>query len=314
MKNRMLAVLLAGAAVVAAPAIAAEAPLLGIVSIAATEANNVRYIAGATAAAKEEGWTVSVIDAAGSADQANAAIQNFVGRGAGAVIDMVFPYSSIGAGLASAKAAGVPVVTWGGGIGGGVAATNGSGAPIAQPVIDKMVADLGGKGQILALTYRTGEVCRNREVLMDQVVAKAPGITVTKNEVRIPGYFEDGAQYANAWLARHPAGDGNLAIWGCWDDPAIGAIGSLRQQGRTDVKVYGVNGNAQALENVKNGHMTATAWEDSWKEGFQMVKLLKEIKAAGASWQPKAAEVPAVLVTRETIADFLKQHPEAIGK
>jgi ribose transport system substrate-binding protein len=314
MKNRMLAVLLAGAAVVAAPAIAAEAPLLGIVSIAATEANNVRYIAGATAAAKEEGWTVSVIDAAGSADQANAAIQNFVGRGAGAVIDMVFPYSSIGAGLASAKAAGVPVVTWGGGIGGGVAATNGSGAPIAQPVIDKMVADLGGKGQILALTYRTGEVCRNREVLMDQVVAKAPGITVTKNEVRIPGYFEDGAQYANAWLARHPAGDGNLAIWGCWDDPAIGAIGSLRQQGRTDVKVYGVNGNAQALENVKNGHMTATAWEDSWSEGFQMVKLLKQIKAAGASWQPKAAEVPAVLVTKETIADFLKQHPEAIGK
>ncbi|MDR3494735.1 MAG: sugar ABC transporter substrate-binding protein [Ancalomicrobiaceae bacterium] len=314
MTNRTLAILAAAGALFAVPAHADEAPLLGIVSIAATEANNVRYIAGATVAAKEEGWTVSVIDAAGSADQANAAIQNFVGRGATAVVDMVFPFSSIGAGLASAKTAGVPIVTWGGGIGNGVAATNGSGAPIAQPVIDKMVADLGGKGQILALTYRTGEVCRNREVLMDQVVAKAPGIAVTKNEVRIPGYFEDGAQYANAWLARHPAGEGNLAIWGCWDDPAIGAIGSLRQQDRTDVKVYGVNGNAQALENVKNGHMTATAWEDSYTEGYQMVKLLKQIKAAGPSWQPKAVEVPAVLVTKDTIADFLKQHPEAIGK
>ena len=90
---------------------------------------------------------------------------------------------------------------------------------------------------------------------------------MTKNEVRIPGYFEDGAQYANAWLASHPAGDGNLAIWGCWDDPAIGAIGALRQQGRDDVKVYGVNGNAQAIENIQNGHMTATAWEDSYAEG-----------------------------------------------
>jgi ribose transport system substrate-binding protein len=30
-----------------------------------------------------------------------------------------------------------------------------------------------------------------------------------------------------------------LAIWGSWDDPAIGAISALRQQGRTDVKVYG---------------------------------------------------------------------------
>lgn len=314
MRASTIALVLAGLAASAAMATAQEKPLLGIVSIAATEANNVRYIAGATAAAEAAGWEVSVIDAAGSADQANAAIQNFAGRGAGAIIDMVFPYSSIGAGLADAKAAGIPVATWGGGIGSSVAATNGSGAPIAQPVIEKMIADLGGKGSLLALTYRTGEVCRNREVLLDEVLAKNPDIQVTKNEVRIPGYFEDGAQYANAWLASHPAGEGNLAIWGCWDDPAIGAIGALRQQGRDDVKVYGVNGNAQAIENIQNGHMTATAWEDSYAEGAAMVKILAEIKEAGAAWTPKAVEVPAVLVTQETVADFVKQHPEALGK
>jgi ribose transport system substrate-binding protein len=227
---------------------------------------------------------------------------------------MVFPYSSIGAGLADAKAAGIPVVTWGGGIGSSVAATNGSGAPIAQPVIEKMISDLGGKGSLLALTYRTGEVCRNREVLLDEMLAKNPGIEVVKNEVRIPGYFEDGAQYANAWLASHPAGDVNLAIWGCWDDPAIGAIGALRQQGRDDVKVYGVNGNAQAIENIQNGHMTATAWEDSYAEGAGMVKILSNIKAAGDGWAARAVEIPAILVTKETVADFVKQHPEALGK
>ena len=45
----------------------AEQPLVGIVSISATEANNARYIAGAQAAAKDIGWQVSVIDAAGNA-------------------------------------------------------------------------------------------------------------------------------------------------------------------------------------------------------------------------------------------------------
>ena len=65
----------------------AEQPLVGIVSISATEANNARYIAGAQAAAKDIGWQVSVIDAAGNADQANAAIQNFAQRGAGAIVD-----------------------------------------------------------------------------------------------------------------------------------------------------------------------------------------------------------------------------------
>ncbi len=177
----------AGLIVAASVAHAADQPLLGIVSISANEANNARYIAGATAAAKEGGWTVSVIDASGSADQANSAIQNFAGRGAGAIVDMVFPWSSIGAGLAAAKDAGVPVVTWGGGLGGSVAATNGSGAPIAQPVIDKMLADLDGKGDLLALTYRTGEVSRNRETLLDQVLAKQPRESIALRQEHLDG-------------------------------------------------------------------------------------------------------------------------------
>lgn len=293
-------------------AAAQEAPLLGIVSITATEANNVRYINGATAAAEELGWQVNVVDAAGSADQANAAIQNFAQVGAHAVIDMVFPWSSIGAGLAAAGSAGIPVVSWGGGLGSSVAATNGSGGPMAIPVVELMVEQLGGAGAVLALTYRTGEVCRDREVVMDEILAGYPDIEVTKNEVRIPGFFEDGAQYANAWLASHPPGQEKLAIWGCWDDPAIGAIGSLRAQGRDDVLVYGINGNAQALENIRNGHMTATAWQDSYTEGYNMVKMLEEIIEAGDAWTPVAVEVPAVLVTSETIDDFLAAHPEAI--
>lgn len=312
MRTSKLGFALAAVALSGTLAFAEGKPIVGVVSISATEANNVRYINGATKAADELGWAVNVVDAAGNADQANAAIQNFAQVGAAAIIDMVFPWSSIGAGLDAAKTANIPVVSWGGGLGSTVAATNGSGGPMAIPVVDLMVKNMGGKGSILALTYRTGEVCRNREEVMDSIVAKYPDIKVTKNEVRIPGYFEDGAQYANAWLASHPADSEPLAIWGCWDDPAIGAIGSLRAQNRTDVKVYGINGNAQALENIKNGFMTATAWQDSFSEGYNMVKMLDEIKKAGAAWQPTAAEVPAVLVTADTVGDFAKMHPEAL--
>ena len=82
MKNLTFSVLAAVAALSGAQAQAAEKPLLGIVSISATEANNVRYIQGATKAAEELGWEVTVVDAAGNADQANAAIQNFAQLGA----------------------------------------------------------------------------------------------------------------------------------------------------------------------------------------------------------------------------------------
>ena len=39
------------------------------------------------------------------------------------------------------------------GLGGTVAATNGSGGPMAVPVVELMLKNMNGKGSILALTY-----------------------------------------------------------------------------------------------------------------------------------------------------------------
>jgi ribose transport system substrate-binding protein len=286
--------------------------VLGIVSIAANEDNNQRFIQAATKEAATKGWEVSVIDAAGSADKANAAITNLVQRKVGAIIDMVFPVSSLGAGLAATRQAGIPVATWGGGLGNGVVATNGSGGPMAIPIVKLMLQDLGSKGAILALTYHTGQVAREREEELDKQSKDAPEVKVTKNEVRIPGYFQDGAQYANAWLAAHPANSAPLAIWGSWDDPALGAISALRQQNRTDVRVYGENGNAQAIQNIRKGFMTATAWQDSATEGLKLVDTLDEAIKAGKSWEPKAVEVPAVVIIKANVENFVKEHPETV--
>ena len=288
--------------------------LLGIVSISANEANNQRFIQAATKEAATKGWDTTVIDAQGSADQANAAIQNLVQRKAGAIIDMVFPVSSLGAGLHAAQEASVPVATWGGGLGNGVVATDGGGGPMAKPIVEMMAKDLGEKGAVLALTYHTGQVAREREEVLDGILSKIPDIKVTKNEVRIPGYFQDGAQYCTAWLASHPAGHDGLAIWGSWDDPAIGAISALRQQARTDVKVYGENGNAQAIENIRKGFMTATAWQDTASEGVTLVDVLDDAIKAGKDWTPKTVDVPAVVVTKGTVEEFVKEHPESLKK
>jgi len=54
--------------------------VLGIVSFSANEANNQRFIQAATKEAATKGWNVSVIDAAASADQANAAFRIWLTR------------------------------------------------------------------------------------------------------------------------------------------------------------------------------------------------------------------------------------------
>lgn len=287
--------------------------LLGIVSITATDANNARVIKGAKEAAEKAGWKVEVIDAQGNADQANSAIRNLVSKKAGMIFDLVFPASSIGAGLAAAKGANIPVATWGGGLGTGIVMTTGDGAPFAKPATEKMLQDIGDNASVLALTYRTGQVCRDREALFDQMLKDKPGIKVSKNEVNIPGFLQDGAKYATAWLAGHPKGSGNLAIWGCWEDPTLGAISALKQQGRTDVKTYGINGSSTAIKAVQDGSLTATVYEDGVKEGATMFDTTLQAIAAGSSWQPKTVDVPGILVDSSNVAQFVKDHPEALS-
>jgi ribose transport system substrate-binding protein len=319
-KAKLIGILCAVAVVsttaLANPATAAsKSKLLGIVSISANEANNARVIMGATSAAKAAGWKVRVIDAQGSAPQAIAAIKSLVTQKAGMIFDLVFPTTSIGAALVAAKKAGIPVATWGGGMGNygnGVVMTTGDGGPLAIPSTNLLLKNMGNTGDILALTYRTGQVCRDREVQFGDLLAGKSGIGIQKNEVNIPGYIQDGARYTSAWLAGHPAGSGNLAIWGCWDDPTIGAISALKQAGRTDVKTYGMNGNAAAIAAVRDGSMTATVFQDSVKEGKTMFATTLKAMKAGMKWTAIDVIVPGILITKDNVDAFIAAHPDAL--
>ena len=111
--------------------------VLGMVSITVNDPNNQAVITGATAEAKVKGWEASVVDANGNSDQANSAIQNFVQRRAVGIIDLVFPTTSLRAGLLAAQKAKIPVATWGGGLGDGVVISDGDGGPFAQPIASR---------------------------------------------------------------------------------------------------------------------------------------------------------------------------------
>ena len=285
---------------------------IAVVSISAADSNNVRYIKGLEDGAEQYGYEVSVLDADGSTDKANSAFANFVSRGADVIVDMVFPATSIATGLKSAEDAGIPVVTWSGGMADGVWYTNGSGGPTATDVIKKMIEDMDGEGELLALTYHEGQVARDREAILDELLADYPDIEVTKNEVNIPGTLQNAMEYANAWLASRPADGTNYAVWGSWDDPALGAISTLKQMGRTDVKVYGQNGNADALQAILDGTMTATSWQSGYDEGIAAMEAIHEILEKGEEFEKTEEVVPVVVVTADNIEKFIEEHPETM--
>ena len=289
-----------------------ESVSIDVVAISATDSNNARYIQGLQDEAKKKGWQVTVLDANGSTDNANAAFSNFISKGSDVIIDMVFPATSLATGLRAAQDAKIPVLTWGGGLADGVYFTNGSGGPTAIDVVKKMCEDMGGKGEVLALTYHEGQVAREREIEFDKILETYPDIKVTKNEVNIPGSYQDGMDYATAWLAARPEGETNYAVWGSWDDPALGALASIKQMGRKDIKIYGQNGNADALQAIRDGWMTATAWQDGYGEGVAAIDAIEKILAEGENFEKGAYEVPPVVVSADNIEEFIKEHPETM--
>jgi len=322
MKQKLF-VVLAGAAVLALAACSTPAPdstgdssgekTLGIVALVATDALNAAVINGATAAAEEAGWKVTVTDTQGSPDKANAAMTAFsTTQKVDAILVSAFASTSIGGGLASAAAADIPVVSWGGELVDGIIATT-SALKVGEDSVNALLDDFGDKGEILALTYHTGVLCLYRGIAFDDAIAKEPGIKVTANEVAIPGQVEDGTAFTSAWLASHPAGSGDLAVWGAWDEPGMGAIAALKQSGRDDVKVYSINGSPAALQAVKDGSMTQIIWQDGYTEGQELFQAILDEEAAGDSWKSKTIDVPGVLVDSSTIDAFLKDHPDALG-
>jgi ribose transport system substrate-binding protein len=282
--------------------------LVGVVSISTTDYGNHETILGIEAAAAKRGWSVDVINANGSADLANSSIEDLVTRHAGAIMDLVFPATSLAAGLSAARAAHIPVATWGGGIAPGVVVADGGGGPFATPVVNYMVKQMGGKGSVLALTYHVGLVCIQREDVFLSILKAYPKISVTKDEITIPGYTTEAPGDATSWLASRPKGSQPLAIWGCWEDPTTATLSTLKVEGRTDVKTYGENGGVTAISDVLHGTMTATDWENDQVEGQTLVNEVAASIKAGSSWKPKSVNVAGVLVTKSNVRTFIKQH------
>jgi len=279
---------------------------VGIVDLVQSDPLNVEVIKGVQDAAKAKGWKVLVYDANGNADAANAAFKRYASQKVDMILDLAFPVTSVRAGIQAAKAAGIPVGGWGSGLTSGVLMTtvDDVGLPSANAVL-KAVGGPSGKGAVLALFYTGGNVCRERQAVFVKTMKKAPGVKVQIQDLTLPGEQTEGTNYTNAWLAQHPKGSGNLAVWGCWDSPMYGAVASLRQQNRSDVKAFSINGSPQAIQLVKTGNLYHELWENGYQEGVVAFNTTLKGMSAGSAWKPPVLAVPGIAVTKANVDAFI---------
>jgi ribose transport system substrate-binding protein len=278
---------------------------VGLVLFDSTDEFNQSTGKGVTEAADAAGWKVVKIEAAGSVDKVNTAIQNFVSQKVDGIITTVVSSESLASGLAQAKEAGIPVVTQDGGLADGIsAAVMVVNEESNSAIIDKVFQDMDGNGKLLAFTYAPGLPCKLRGDTLSATSAKYPDVEVETYELPGTGVPQAGASAAAAWLTKNRDYTGNMAIWGCYDDPAVGAMSSVKQDGRS-VRIYGYNGSEGALQGIKDGTFTATLLFDPEMLGEKTFGTLLDV-LDDPNAEPHEVGSDYILITSDNAGEYLK--------
>jgi len=283
---------------------------IGLVPFSGEEPTSMAAMHGIEAVARQMGWSTTLIDPGGVTAQSVAAIQTLVEKHVNLIVSTVFPANSLAAGVLAAKAAGIPVIAAGGSTGAGVEANWDVGKEDGKILVAELAAVTHGQGNLLVFQYTPGVACDEREATLKQYLKTAHYSSVTYDEVPIPGQVQAGYKFGQAWLASH---SGQGAIFGCFDDPTVGALAAIKQAGRTDITTFGVDGSPAALSAVRAGTMTATVWINGYGLGEQMAAAIPGLVKRGVNVSPLEEAAPAVLVDQSNIASFLKEYPSAMS-
>lgn len=260
---------------------------------------------GAEAAAKAGGDTLVFLDANGDVSKQNNDIQDLITQGVQAIIINPVNPDAVVPSLEAAAAAGIPVITVDRSVnGGGVVAHVGRdnkamGKAVGEAVVARLAAD-GIKGaKIIEIQGDAGGA-----VMMDRRDGFHAAIEGT-DHVIVQGPY---AEYirANAVTAMQDLLQANSdvkVIYAHNDDMALGALQVLKENGRDDVLVSGVDGLSEALENMANGGgYVATALNDPQYLGDVTIQAARQ--AAAGKEVPAFIDAGTKAVTPENVGDF----------
>jgi len=130
----------------------------------------------------------------------------------------------------------------------GVTSTSQKDESLAEMSLGNMVDDFGGNANILKLWVAGFPPMERRQVIYKKVLDENPGI----RELELIGAVSadvqgDTANKVGAALAKYPKGRID-AIWGSWDAFAQGAYKALKENNRTEIKLYGIDVSNQDLQ------------------------------------------------------------------
>lgn len=253
------------------------------------------------AAAAEHGYTVNVVSAEGDVAKQMDQIRDFVVSRVDAIVLNPADSAAIGAAIAGANEAGIPVFTCdlectaeGVEIAGHIATDNYQGGRLAGEAMIEALG--GGGGEIAILTHDPAASCLDRVRGFDDVInahneGRDSGRIVVVKRLPCDGQRDPGYKATQDIITAHPNLRGLFAI----NDPgALGALAALEQAGKLDqVAIIGFDGQPDGKQAIKSGKIYADPIQFPDRMGREIVEMISKY-FAGEDYE-KVKLIPAAL-------------------
>lgn len=159
---------------------------------------------------------------------------------------------------------------------------------------------MGGKGNLTILQGKLdNEATHERTLGNEEILENYPDIKILDKQTGL-WQRSEGMKIAEDWLNRY--GSELNAIACNNDDMALGAIQALKDAGRSDVLVVGIDATPDALASMEEGNLKCTVFQDAAGQGAGSIEVA--YKLGKKESVEKETMIPYVLVTPEDIADY----------
>ena len=235
---------------------------IGVVSLAANNGGSARMVQAMQDMAGQLGWTVNVVDTAGDPTKVGPAIQSFISSGVdGIAVDILDP-SAIADDIATAKSAGIPVISLN---------SDDYNPDVASQIVANpfdvgmqeatYIADrLGRSGNVAMLAFSAATNIRLRQEALEAALQSYEGIKIVeKHELDVARALDDSQATVQSWLTKYPSGQLD-AVWAAWDEPALGAAAAADAAGRSDLFITGTDYSPAVGEKLQGSSALQADW------------------------------------------------------
>lgn len=257
---------------------------------------------------RELGWDVTLYTSDFDYDKINTDVQSAITQGVDAVLAGFPDPRQISPIVSAADSAGIPIFSIDGGVEANddfvldVTTDQQEIADLTVGALDQALGGLKGK-DIMVIGHDPHVGIMTRSNMAKDLLTQA-GANIAGGEIKqvlSPGTSQEEAlKFVTDYLQANP--DGLDAVWCGWDHAAVGAAQAIREAGRTDIYVTGVDAVGIALDAIKqNGPFYATVvqpWPDVLQQVFDAMTAYAKDKTLPAE---NFVEVGVTLVDRSNV-------------